>query len=523
MTAAIGSAAAAWAALREAAGTPIPERLLVSSGSCADSAGSPAVLAALRADPAVRARGIPVVAAGCDGRCHAAVTVLLRRAGKTVRRWERVAPDQATAIAAALDEPADAEVTYPGQTRRLLRDVGAIDPLNLDEALRRGRYRAFAEALDGEPGAVVDEIERSGLTGRGGAYFPVGIKWRGCLANDAPRYLVVNAEEGEPGVVKDRHLLEGDPHLVIEGMLIAAYAIGAERVVVYVNGHARTAGERLRRAIDDARECGLVGERILGSSFSCEIALTYGAGGYVLGEESALLESLEGRRPMPRAKPPLPVKHGLFGRPTAINNCETLAATAQVIEHGAEWFREVGAERWPGTKLVTVSGNVARPGVVEIPLGTTAREIIALCGGASDGAIQAVLTGGPSGSLVRPDQLDRPLVPRDEIVFLGSGNLTVIDERQDLAAFVRGLAAFNAAESCGKCTPCREGTRVLVDLLGRMDAVATPGTRAEIEALCEVVASASLCGLGQMAPNPVRSWLTHFVARPAASEEGADA
>jgi NADH:ubiquinone oxidoreductase subunit F (NADH-binding) len=497
------------------------------------------VLARLQDEARALDAPVAIAAAGCTGLCDRNVQVTLLRPERPEVTWANVRPDDATGlldIALGLHPPGafangwswsaggsdglpgiDAIPELAGQTRVLLGDTGRVEPIDCDAALARGRYRGLGAALMSTPLEVIETIDRSGLRGRGGAYFPVATKWRGCAeAEDSIRYVVVNAEEGEPGVFKDRHLLEGDSHLALEGMLIAAYATGAERVIVFLNGDAHVSASRLAAAIESARSCGLIGPRILGTDFACEIEIRLGAGGYVLGEESTILEAIEGHRPMPRVRPPFPVHRGLWGHPTTINNVETLAAAAIVMTDGAEAFRQHGTEEFPGTKFVCLSGDVAHPGVVEIEIGAPMRQVIeGIGGGVQDGRpLQAVLTGGPSGVLVPPASLDLPLEPRRADILLGSGNLIVIDDRHDLLDVVTRLAAFNAHESCGKCTPCREGTRRMESILiraGRGESRETD--RNELLALCDIAEHASICGLGQMAPNPVRSGLLHFDLR----------
>ena len=479
-------------------------------------------------------RDISVITAGCTGMCYDAVQVTLRRPDQPDVTWGRVRPADAepliamatgatslTAVDGAFawhDEPhaglsgSSAVPFLAGQRRVLLSRAGRCDPVDVDEALTDDGYRGLALVLAGPPEATLDAVKQSGLAGRGGAYFPAARKWEGCQSAGEPRYLIVNAEEGEPGVFKDRHLLESDPHRVIEGMLIAAYTMGASRVVVYVNGQATLARERLTAALTQARRRGLIGKNILGAAFLCDIDICEGAGGYVLGEESVILESVEGHRPMPRIRPPYPVEVGLRGRPTAINNVETLANLPLIVTRGAPWFAEIGSPRFPGTKLVCVSGDVVRPGLVEVEIGTTLQTVIELAGGVSRGrSLQAVLTGGPSGTLVPPRLLNTPLEPRHPEVLLGSGNVIAIDETRSLLEVVRRLAHFNAAESCGKCTPCREGCHRMSEILDRVAAGRPQADdRARLLALGEIAASASICGLGQMAPNPILSALRHF-------------
>ncbi len=511
-------------------------RLLVGAGDCCQAVGAAEVAEALRRAAAAQGAPVAVVEAGCTGMCHADVQVTLQRRGQPDVTWDRVEPAQSAAlleIAVGRRSPASlacafvwsaessdglpglAQVPFlTGQRRVLLEPMGRVDPIDIAEALLRGGYRGLARALTLPPDAVIEEIRRAGLSGRGGAYFPTAVKWAACRgAGRLPRYLVVNAEEGEPGVFKDRHLLEGDPHRVIEGLLIAAYAIGAEQVFVYVNGLASVSRARVAGALRQAEARGLLGASILGTDFGCRVEVREGAGGYVLGEETALLESIEGRRAMPRLRPPHAVEAGLWGQPTTINNVETLANVPLILERGAAWFVDLGTPHGPGTKLVAVSGDVARAGLVEVPMGTPLRHVLVdLAGGVPTGrALQAILTGGPSGNLVPADLLDAPLAPRHPAVLLGSGNLVALDETRDLLDVVRRLTRFNAEESCGKCTPCREGVNRMWEILER---VAGGGARAtdreNLGYLGDVAAAASICGLGKMAPNPVHSALRHF-------------
>jgi NADH:ubiquinone oxidoreductase subunit F (NADH-binding) len=367
---------------------------------------------------------------------------------------------------------------------------------------------------------VIEEVRASGLQGRGGAYFPTAVKWEGCrAAAGAPKYIVVNGEEGEPGIFKDRHLMEGDPHRLLEGMLLAALAVGASHGILYVHGEADLAAERLAVAVAQARAWGLVGERILGSGFAFDVELRRGLGGFVLGEETALLESIEGHRAMPRTRPPFPVESGLWGKPTVINNVETLSAVPSIVERGGAWFAGLG--RGHGTKLFGLSGHLRRPGVVELEAGCTLRALIDDAGGGVAGGapLRAVVVGGPSGSVVGAAKLDEPLVPRGP-VNPGTGGVVALDASASVPDAVHTLLAFNARESCGKCTPCREGTARLLALLeapggeargGAVDATMQRAVDpAKVEALAEVIQLASLCGLGQAAPFAVRSGLAEF-------------
>jgi NADH:ubiquinone oxidoreductase subunit F (NADH-binding) len=498
-------------------------RLLVADGSCGRCVGSEHVISALRAEVTRRNVDVEVVSTGCDGRCFEAVAVTHVKSGHIRNRWTKVIPMDAPTICATATDPSG-EVTafveveapnpfYVGQRRVLFSSAGSTDPECVDDALARGAFSALRETLAHQPEELVDAVDRSGLRGMGGAFFPTARKWRACAEQPGPRYLVVNAEEGEPGVFKDRHLIEENPHRLVEGALIAAYAIGASHVYMYINGQAQLSSRRLQLAVNAAREHGLVGNSILESSFSCEIELREGAGGYVLGEESVILESIEGRRPVPRFRPPHVVEHGLWERPTVIDNVETLSRIPSIISGSFGSERTVSPTDVAHTKLVCVSGDVLRPGVVEIPFGTSLHEVvIGMAGGPPDGGtLKAVLTAGPSGKIVPPALFDRQLSPQEHEVLLGSGNLIALDERRSLADVLRRLARFNADESCGKCTPCRVGAHRLALLIE--DARTVHELERSIPDLLEIgdiVGSASLCGLGRMAPNPILSTLEHF-------------
>ncbi len=494
---------------REAERRATATRLAVGAGSCGNAVGAEATLDALRTE--VARRGLPheVVAAGCDGACWAAPAVTLVRDGRPAGTWsvpadragwllERVAKGE-------LPPPLDGHAAWRArQTRVLLDRCGVTDPGDVADAIRHGAYATLARALaEGARERVIDEVRAAGLTGRGGAYFQTAVKWAACrAASGTPKYLVVNGEEGEPGIFKDRHLMEGDPHRLLEGALLAAYAAGASRGILYVHGEAQLSAARLGAALAHARAWGLVGERVLGSDFSLELELRRGAGGFVLGEETALLESLEGRRATPRTRPPFPAESGLFGRPTVINNVETLCAVPSIVERGGAWFAALGGGH--GTKLFGLSGLLRRPGVVELELGCTLRTLLGdVGGGPPDATIGAVVLGGPSGAVVHPRHFDEPMAPLGP-VRPGTGGVVALAGGDAVRDAVRTLLAFNARESCGKCTPCREGTaRLLAMLDGPVDAAAA-------RALAEVVQTASLCGLGQAAPLAVLSGLAEF-------------
>ena len=521
-------------------------RLLVGAGSCANSVGAGEVVAALR--KLVDTGDLParVVEAGCNGMCFGATLVTLQRAGRPALTIVGVKPEAVEALVDAVrrDDFSDFETVswsddgdgYAGdpeshpffgrQCRILSANFGMVDPAEIHEYLLAGGYAALVRAVDElTPEEVIGEVKEAGLLGRGGAYFPAGIKWAGArTAVGEPKYLVVNAEEGEPGIYKDRHLLEGDPHRLIEGAVIAAYAIGASRVIFYVNGEARLAQQRLYTALRQSESFGLIGQDVLGSGVDIGYEVRHGAGGYVLGEETALLESIEGYRAMPRVRPPFPTESGLWGKPTVINNAETLANVVGILRHGQEWYRRLGVEEAHGTKLIGLSGNVRRPGLVEVEIGTKVDVVVDEIGGGvpQQRQIGAVLAGGPSGYVMSADALELPMVPRGEYL-LGSGGLVVLDDRHSVGDAVRRLTLFNKRESCGKCTPCREGTVRMMENLERSNRREDDHAILELDALNQVVAEASLCALGQMAPNPITSAVRYFgnraISPPARSNQ----
>jgi NADH:ubiquinone oxidoreductase subunit F (NADH-binding)/NADH:ubiquinone oxidoreductase subunit E len=492
-------------------------RLLVATGSCGLARGAAATRDALR-DAVGRAGLDATVEDGaCSGLCHAQPVVEVLTPGVPRLTVERVTPERVPALLRLLRGAADSGLTasawphvaHPvlgGQERCLAERWGAIRPGSLDDALRTGSYAALAAALDtGDPAAVSGAVKAAGLLGRGGAYFPAALKWEGCrAARGAPKYLVANGEEGEPGIFKDRHLMEADPHRLLEGMLLAAYAAGASRGILYVHGEANLSTEWCAEAIREAHGAGLLGPRVLGTDFAFEVEIRRGAGGFVLGEETALLESLEGKRAMPRPKPPFPVDVGVHGRPTVINNVETLSAVPLIVGGRPEAAR---------TKLFGLSGHVARPGVVEAGPPITLRRLIEGLGGglATGRPLGAVVIGGPSGIVVPPAFLDRPL--ERPALSPGTGGIVALDDQADVRDVVRTLLAFNARESCGKCTPCREGTVRLLELLDEVPEAGVPDSLLRLRELADVVQLASLCGLGQAAPLSLRAALEHFPER----------
>jgi NADH-quinone oxidoreductase subunit F len=483
--------------------------LVVGAGTCGLSVGAADTLRALRDEIARRKLDARVVAGGCNGMCWAAPVVTVLRGDEPPRIIPHVAAGQASTLldgALSASEHPDVTAFLAGQRRELMSRCGITDPGDIADAIGRGSYEALRHALQAGPERVIETVKRAGLRGRGGAYFQAAIKWEGARRAPASvKYLIVNGEEGEPGIFKDRHLMEGDPHRLLEGALLAAYAAGVSRVILYIHGEAHVAARRLEDALGQARAAGLVGERVLGTDFSVTAEIRRGAGGFVLGEETALMESLEGRRAMPRPKPPFPTEAGVFGRPTVINNVETLFAVPVILGRGSEWWTGLGGGH--GTKVFGLSGHVARPGVVEAELGLTLRDLLErMGGGAPDGRpVSAVALGGPSGVLVPPRRFDEPLVPGGN-PNPGTGGIAALPAGMPVAEAVRVLLDFNTRESCGKCTPCREGTARLRDMLdGR-----APVDGTAVAELAEVVRVASLCGLGQAAPLSILSALAEF-------------
>lgn len=406
----------------------------------------------------------------------------------------------------------------PKEVRVVLRNCGEIDPMNIEDYLAVDGYQALGKVI-GEmtPERVIDEVTKSGLRGRGGAGFPAGRKWG--LTRQVPgdiKYMVCNADEGDPGAFMNRRVLEGDPHSVIEGMIIGAYAVGASYGYIYCRAEYPLAVETLNVAIAQAREFGFLGNNILGTDFNFDLEVRVGAGAFVCGEETALMASIMGQRGEPRPRPPFPSVKGVWGKPSNNNNVETYANVPQIILKGADWYASMGTERSKGTKTFAVGGNVAKPGLIEVPMGITLREIIFdVAGGIKDGrTYKAVQTGGPMGGCLTEEHLDLPLdyeALTQAGSMMGSGGLVVMDDTSCMVDIARFFMDFTQAESCGKCTPCRVGTRRILELLQKIcDGKGEHGDIEKLEELCHEVAKNSLCGLGQGAPNPVLSTLKHF-------------
>ena len=406
---------------------------------------------------------------------------------------------------------------YAKQTRRVLRNCGVINPYDIKEYIARDGYQALAKVLTMKPEDVIETILQSGLRGRGGAGFPTALKWKFCAQNAAPqKYIICNADEGDPGAFMDRAVLEGDPHSIIEALAIGGYAIGATQGYIYVRAEYPVAVERLEYAINEARQMGLLGKNLFGSGFNFDVEIRLGAGAFVCGEETALIASIEGMRGMPRNKPPFPANKGLWQKPTVINNVETLANIAQIILNGPEWFRSIGTEKSPGTKVFALGGKINNTGLVEVPMGLTLRDVIYdIGGGIKNGRkFKAVQTGGPSGGCITKENLDTP-IDFDNLTaigsMMGSGGMIVMDEDNCMVDVARFYLDFTVDESCGKCTPCREGNKRLLEILNKIvDGKGTLEDLDRLEELSAMIKDSSLCALGQTAPNPVVSTLKHF-------------
>jgi NADH:ubiquinone oxidoreductase subunit F (NADH-binding)/(2Fe-2S) ferredoxin len=416
----------------------------------------------------------------------------------------------------------DEELSAPTakEIRVVLRNCGKIDPENIEDYLAEEGYQALGKVLtEYTPDQVIDEVLRSGLRGRGGAGFPTGKKWQFARASkETPKYVICNADEGDPGAFMNRRVLESDPHSVIEGMIIGAYAIGSNQGYIYCRAEYPIAVKTLRIAIDQAKSLGLLGRNILGSDFSFDLEVRMGAGAFVCGEETALMASIEGQRGEPRPRPPFPAVKGLFSKPSNINNVETYANIPQIIFRGADWYAGMGTEKSKGTKTFALAGDVKHTGLIEIPFGLTLREIVYDVGGGikDDKAFKAIQTGGPMGGCLPEDYLDLP-VDYEALTqagsMMGSGGLVIMDEETCMVDIARFFMDFTQDESCGKCTPCRVGTRRILEILNRIcEGKGQPDDIETLEYLCQQIKDDSLCGLGQGAPTPVVSTLKHFRA-----------
>jgi bidirectional [NiFe] hydrogenase diaphorase subunit len=458
---------------------------------------------------------------GCMGPCSSGPLV---RVDPDETLYQRVNARHAEAIVNSLGcEPVpalqcDLNEHFEKQVRVVLENAGHIDPEKIDDYISRDGYKALLTALtEMTPSGVIHRITESGLRGRGGGGYPTGLKW-GTVAKAAGnlKYVVCNGDEGDPGAFMDRSVMEGDPHRIIEGMAIAAYAIGASKGYIYVRAEYPVAVSRLTTALRDARRRGLLGNNIGNTPFSFDIEIRLGAGAFVCGEETALLASVEGRRGTPRTRPPYPAVSGLWGKPTLLNNVETYANIAPILRHGSQWFASMGSERSKGTKVFALTGKISNTGLVEVPMGIKLREIIEVIGGGVPGGhtFKAVQTGGPSGGCIPAEMLDIG-VSYDALVkvgsIMGSGGMIVMDDTSCMVNVARFFVEFCMTESCGKCIPCRAGTAQMHTLLSRIcNGQATMEDLDQLVSLCETIKETALCGLGQTAPNPVLSTLKYF-------------
>jgi NADH:ubiquinone oxidoreductase subunit F (NADH-binding)/Pyruvate/2-oxoacid:ferredoxin oxidoreductase delta subunit/(2Fe-2S) ferredoxin len=526
--------------------------IMVGMGTCGLANGAQKVYDALAQELSARGIKARLIATGCVGYCSREVIVDIKLPNHPRISYCQVKVEDVPAIVQKTcveKEPVREKVLgrYAGesngwddlplinevpffskQKKNILENCGVIDPESMDQYLARGGYRALSKAITKmTPEEVIQETLKSGLRGRGGAGFPTGKKWE--LARNAPgspKYLICNADEGDPGAFMDRAVLESDPHKVVEGMIIGAFAIGASHGYIYCRAEYPLAIKRLEKTLADARSYGFLGKNILGSGFDFDLKIKKGAGAFVCGEETALINSIEGKRGMPRTRPPYPAASGLWGKPTVINNVETFANVPVVIRNGADWYAGIGTEKSKGTKIFALSGKIKNTGLVEVPMGTTLREVVFdIGGGIPDGKnFKAVQIGGPSGGCL-PEQVIDTAVDYESLkqigAMMGSGGLVVMDETTCMVDLAKYFMGFIQSESCGKCIPCREGTKRLLEILERLtqsyrsekspeDALLRFQGMVYMERLADVIKNTSLCGLGQSAANPVLSTLHYF-------------
>ncbi|MBI4914847.1 MAG: SLBB domain-containing protein [Acidobacteria bacterium] len=502
----------------------ITHRLLVCGASGCLSSGGDAVREALAAEVNARGLGreVQVKGVGCMGLCAAGPLVAVDPAGLL---YQAVTPADAGDIVASLGSGPVTRLLCPTDTpfftrqlKIVLENSGLIDPERIEDYVVSGGYQALIKVLtEMTPGEVIDQITRSGLRGRGGGGYPTGLKWTTVAkASGQVKYVICNADEGDPGAFMDRSVLESDPHRVLEGMALAGYAVGASHGYVYVRAEYPVAVRRLQTAIKQAKRLNLLGNAVLGTPYSFNVEVRLGAGAFVCGEETALMASIEGRQGTPRPRPPYPAEHGLWGCPTLINNVETFANVAWIVRRGGEAFAAIGSGKSRGTKVFALAGKIVNTGLIEVPMGTSLREIIEeIGGGVPEGRrCKAVQTGGPSGGCIPADHFDAPVdyeSLRQLGSMMGSGGMIVMDDSSCMVDVARYFMDFCMTESCGKCVPCRVGTTHIHDLLARI----TAGKASEddlrlLDELCELLQGTSLCGLGQSAPNPVLSTLRYF-------------
>ena len=502
-------------------------RILVGQGSCGVSAGA-ARVAKVLSGHMTATDSFTVETTGCIGMCYLEPIVDIYEGDKLLHRLVRVTETDALGIVEAVRKNdfskleamfiSDEDARFLKKQKRVaLRNCGVVNPTSIDDYINHDGYKALDKALQMEPEQVIEEIKVSGLAGRGGAGFPTWFKWDAARkAEGENKYLICNADEGDPGAFMDRAVIESDPHTLIEGMLIGAYAIGASEMFVYIRAEYPLAVERLGHAIEQARSRGLLGENILGSGFSCDLNIKIGAGAFVCGEETALIESMEGKRGMPRLKPPFPAQSGYLNEPSNINNVETFANVAWIIQNGGAAFSAMGTENSKGTKVFALTGKVQRGGLVEVPMGKSLKDVIFdIAGGIKDGRkYKAVQMGGPSGGCIPAALQDTPIDYKALSAtgaIMGSGGMVVMDDSTCMVNIARFFLDFTARESCGKCVPCRIGTTRMMEILNRIcDGQGQEGDIELLEELCLSIKDGSLCGLGQTAPNPVLTTIRYF-------------
>jgi NADH-quinone oxidoreductase subunit F len=528
------TAAANWHELMEGE-RPV---ILVGAATCGRAAGALEVAAAFRAEIAKQGISCPVLEVGCMGHCYAEPMAIIRKPGYPATCYGRLNPVIAENLvrefligdnpmlefvlgAIAENDMIPSFADFPRaqfENKIVLKNCGLIDPEQIDHYIAGGGYKALSAALEKNPDDIISEIKASGLRGRGGAGFPTGDKWRLCRdADGASKYVICNADEGDPGAFMDRSILESDPHEVLEGMIIAACAIGATEGYIYIRAEYPLAVARMETALGQARQKGLLGKNILGSDFSFQVSVFQGSGAFVCGEESALIASLEGHAGLPRHRPPFPSERGLNGQPTLINNVKTLANIPHIMSNGAAWFAAIGNGNSSGTAVFALAGKVVNTGLTEVPMGTTLREVIFDVGSGVPGGrkFKAVQIGGPSGGCLPESALDMPIgfdSLQEAGAMMGSGGMVVLDEDDCMVEIARYFLEFTRRESCGKCTFCRLGTRQMLEILG--DITAGKGRETDIDALRELardIKAGSLCGLGRTAPNPVLTTLRYFI------------
>lgn len=520
-------------------------KIMIGMGTCGMGAGARGVLASIEDELKKQKLKADIVQTGCIGMCSHEVLVDVILPGRTRVTYGKVKPKVVSQIieehvggGEVVTKLAMAQMYHNGkdvkpykdlpffenleinklQSKHVTRNCGYINPDSIDEYIKRGGYKALEKVLKTmSPKDVIDEVSKAGLRGRGGGGFETGWKWESCARYNADqKFILCNADEGDPGAFMDRSLLEGDPHAVLEGMIIGGYAISATSGYIYVRAEYPLAVRRLKHTIAEAKKHNFLGENILGSGYSLDIHIKEGAGAFVCGESTALQYSIEGKRGMPRTRPPQSVEAGLWDKPTCLNNVETFANVPIIINKGADWYSKIGTEKSKGTKIFSLTGKVKNAGLVEVPMGTTIRQIVFDMGGGipKKRKFKAVQIGGPSGGCLPESLLDSPVdfeSLTDAGAMMGSGSFVVVDEETCMVDMARFFMDFCAKESCGKCPPCRIGTTLMLDILNRItNGIGEEKDLEVLEEMCDEVTTMSLCGLGQSAPNPVKSTLRYF-------------